>query len=740
MLRRAFRLSSSAFALSAMAAIVTSLSGCSGCGGDPSLEPCDSPSDLDMDNYGEGCPAGPDCNENDPNLHDDCCASGAFMGCPCDPGVDTVAACFDGPSEVADVPPCMKGQTSCDPGTSTWGACGGQVLPDDETCDGADNDCDGNSDEGVTSACGNCLAGCDEVAVGDDPFPFPEQDPTVIVDGVGLNPDGDLVLDQSTIEDHYLWIANDAEGTVTKIDTRNGAEVGRYASVTRDTVNGRLINHVARPIAAWNEGGGGGGGVGNNHADNRPSRTAIDFFGDMWVANRAHDGGNSQPSLTKIMNDTTLCPDLNGNGLIDTSRDVNGTPGIQLTDPTEFFAEDDECIMMTVVVGALGGTARALAIDAGQSIEGGSDDPGNAWVGMWGEQAFYQINGSTGAIIQRVATPGVRSYGAAIDSVGRLWAPDHIQSAGLGWIDTTQNPAPYTAVTTKPVVRDANNAALGQGNYGITVDLEDRVWMGSYPYGVLQRYNPADGTWIQANIAGYLNNGQVRGVAIDTVGNIWAAFHPSGGDGLVARIDADTGNSTGTWQLDNITAPNAGTANIPVGVGVDFDGDVWTVNQATSNASRLHIDPVSGEPAPHPVTGNTVDVFAVGRRPYTYSDFTGLGLRTVTRPTGEYSIPIQGCMGTDQATWLGVTWEATTPPDTAVEIFVRAGDDLLTLNSAPLYGPWTVSPADLQLPPGPVPDSRYMLLIIRLISQDREATPIVHGYSVEWSCPGEPVD
>jgi len=173
-LRHAFVFVSVAFAIS--------LSGCSGCGNDPGAVPCEGGVDGDGDFYGEGCPSGPDCNDLDPNVHEDCCGyEPTSQGCECDPAIDTVVPCFDGDEALSNNPPCMKGTRTCLDGA--WGVCVGQSLPEQEVCDGTDNDCDLQSDEGVTSACGNCLAGCDQVVIGDDPFPFPEDDPTVMVDG-----------------------------------------------------------------------------------------------------------------------------------------------------------------------------------------------------------------------------------------------------------------------------------------------------------------------------------------------------------------------------------------------------------------------------------------------------------------------------------------------------------------------------------------------------------------------------
>ncbi len=71
-------------------------------------------------------------------------------GCECDD--EQTRSCYDGPQDT-------QGRGLCEPGIQRcvdhkWSACDDAVTPDEERCDGEDNDCDGEIDEGC-----NCREG-----------------------------------------------------------------------------------------------------------------------------------------------------------------------------------------------------------------------------------------------------------------------------------------------------------------------------------------------------------------------------------------------------------------------------------------------------------------------------------------------------------------------------------------------------------------------------------------------------
>ncbi|MBE2250508.1 MAG: hypothetical protein IAE78_13315 [Myxococcus sp.] len=99
------------------------------------------------------------------NDRDDDCDGEVDEGCPC---LKVSAACecvVGGPTLpcTTDVGACVAGQRTCSL-EGRWGACVGGVGPTSETCNGVDDDCDGEVDEGLRRACGSNVGACREGA------------------------------------------------------------------------------------------------------------------------------------------------------------------------------------------------------------------------------------------------------------------------------------------------------------------------------------------------------------------------------------------------------------------------------------------------------------------------------------------------------------------------------------------------------------------------------------------------
>src|SRR5690606_15913782 len=108
--------------------------------------------------------------------------------------------------------------------------------------------------------------------------------------------DGSPCMGGGTDATSYIWIANSGEGTVSKIDTMSGVELGRY---------------IVRADSAGS-----------------PSRTSVNNRGDVAVANRL--GG-----VTMVRANVDDCVE------------VNGTPGIQTSNgPGDIRpAGEEECVV-----------------------------------------------------------------------------------------------------------------------------------------------------------------------------------------------------------------------------------------------------------------------------------------------------------------------------------------------------------------------------------------------------------
>jgi hypothetical protein len=669
--------------------------------GDAVQPSCVGGTDHDGDGYGKGCAAGDDCNDAD---------KAVYPGAP-------------------------------------------------EICDGKDNDCDNQVDEGVKNKCGTCDPGCEKV--GEQPFIIdPTQDPKVQdANGVGLDANGDLILDKTKKNFNYMWIANTLDlmgqtsgcnyandksydpakaawcrGTVSKIDTKNLKEVARYFSLTCRSQPGATscVDLHGKPITAAYP-----------HA---PSRTAVDYNFDVWVANRAFGG---QPSATKIANEPSDCIDRNNNQVIDTSTDVNGDGKIELDcngdgmfddgstvctgafagNKPEFLGEDDECVLFTVNYADVGDIGRSICLDVG--IDAGAS---NAWVGTFQHQSggktvnrFFKIDGKTGVLSGPYdLTAGHHSYGCVVDSKRILWSTDYYGS--LTYLNTV------TPTQVGPLLKP-DTAWGAVAFYGIGIDDQDHVWLGGWDSGKTYRYKPkrtsfadlASGTW--TGLTQPTSFDYTRGIAADDRGKIWVAVNA----GYIWRVSQSVADGLHDLTGSKDYWPTKGTGVI--GVGVDFERHVWGISFNHHMASRLDVDK-NGDVIT-PATAQTKNV-PVGKNPYTYSDFTGFGLQNFTRPQGRYVYQLQPCPGV-KAKWKQVSWNATTPTGTSVEVRARSGDSATTLGS--WVGPESTSPfllgATSATPLSPNP-SMILEVEFTLKTTNAQETPILHDFDVAYDCTQTP--
>ncbi len=445
--------------------------------------------------------------------------------------------------------------------------------------------------------------------------------------------DGALVLQATTQERSHIWIVNTHEATVSKIDTATKTELARYRT-------GRL------------------GGVRAGNTGDDPSRTAVDAFGDAYIANR------QGRSVVKVSSQGTACPDK----VLNAQTTITQTS----SSPTDVKSwNQDKCVLWSRYLDG-GGPLRGIASHNVIGLDGVLENA--VWVAGY-DGVLWKLDANTGEILLQTPTPTLQNgdpiepYGMAMDRSGNLWMATR-QFGYLGRLDTTRcmdGPSCDVATCVSPSQSDNHlgddciKQALRITNfhsYGITIDQKQRLWFGGYN---VTRYDPGAApnarvtqltTFPWTPPSGF--DDVIHGIAVDDQGWVWGAGLNEG----VLRIHAD--DPTGAGKVHRVTGTQ-GFSN--KGIAVDGQGKVWSI---TRDQTALVIQPGAT------ITNNTVDSTSVQslNEPYTYSDMTGLQHRLATQAYGVYRTTFEHCEKPERI-WSRLHWNAAVPPNTRLVFRAR---------------------------------------------------------------------
>jgi hypothetical protein len=170
--------------------------------------------------------------------------------------------------------------------------------------------------------------------------------------------------------------------------------------------------------------------------------------------------------------------------------------------------------------------------------------------------------------------------------------------------------------------------------------------------------------------------------------------------------------------LWNVPLPAGG--GWPYGTIVDSNGDVWTVSLFDWTMTKF-----AGS------DGTALAVVPTGRDPYTYSDATGLGLRT-SFPTGTWTVVFDGL--SPDLDWLGafILWSSDEPQDTSVTVRVRSSNDQITWSN---WEDVSNGAGLTATPPG-----RYLQIEVSLRISAGEVSPVLYDLTVIPACADAPTN
>ncbi len=410
-----------------------------------------------------------------------------------------------------------------------------------------------------------------------------------------------LTLGDQTVTSPYIWVPNSNEGTVSKVDIHSGKELGRYR--TGPTTSGA------------------------------PSRTTVDQYGNCWVVNRVT---GTVIKLGLYENGQYL--DRNGNGVIETSQDLNGDGDITGSEVLPWG--QDECVLYEIVIisGKQGTYAPGTYTGGYENRTDNSgpraiaaDASGNVWAGHYTDKKYYLLDNATAQILRTndVSSLNHGPYGAVVDANGILWSAS----------------AANHVLRLDPADNSISAVEVGHTCYGLGLDRSNHLFVSGWQASKLSRINVLTATkdWTVNGIY------ESRGIAVTADGDVWVA---NSSPGTVAR-----------WSPDGVLKKTIAVGPTPTGVSVDSDGKVWAVNLGNEYIER--IDPAT----------DLVELTKriIGTTHYGYSDMTGNLLRGTTLRYGTWNIVHDARVEFTQ--WGKVSWNDDVPGNTVLQVRARSSNN-----------------------------------------------------------------
>lgn len=403
-----------------------------------------------------------------------------------------------------------------------------------------------------------------------------------------------------------------------------------------------------------------------------PSRTTVDFDGNVWVANRSDiaDGSNRYGHVVKIgsglsyqWKDRDLPAyqgtDWNTNGVLDTSTglgDIRPWPNPD-GDCDSFDLDEarDELIQVYRVIFAnvdgdpysdpMG--TRTVAVDR----------QNNVWVGGSNNHWHERMDGQTGGTLTAGQQKACGGYGGLVDCNGVLWS-----ARGDDTLNYLLRFDPATQVSSCTYVYQS---------YGLAANTLGNIWNSKHIDNRDSKLNSAGQVLLTTastapDAIGY------RGVVVTPDdNNAWMAA--TGRDDIHYPPYTVTRHANdGTLRKIIDLEPNGGRE--PTGVAIDSRGFVWVTNKASDNVMR--INPTGGGDSLGAV--DIVTPLGTGAYPYNYSDMTGVNLYQTIAPAGVWTIVRDG--GATGKVWKSIAWTET-PGTGTVTVKARAANHDYNLGS-----------------------------------------------------------